>query len=112
MARDLLGIPATSTPSERAFSRAGELFSSRRKCLHGETAQALLNVGSWWDGNDTPGIEAPILQHRAVNHLKKAYKYLPLAYNDEHGKFKILEGQGDEQTDEALNDAGCEDIEV
>lgn len=109
MAHDLLAIPATSTPSECSFSHSGEMFSSRRKCLHGETAQALLNVGSWWDAEDTPGIDAPIVQHKTVNRSYKANRYLPLAFSDENGKFKIMEGQDDDHINDALEDAGCDE---
>ena len=34
IAKDVLGIPATSVPSERIFSKAGELISCRRTCGH------------------------------------------------------------------------------
>ena len=66
MARDLLGIPATSTPAERIFSRAGILYTKNRNRLLGEVAQALMNLGSWWGGQGLPGIQVPVFDHPAV----------------------------------------------
>ena len=67
MALHLLAIPATSTPSERTFSRAGDIFTSHRKCVIGETAQALLNVGSWWSIQGLPGPNHPIIRHPKID---------------------------------------------
>ena len=66
MARDLLGTPATSTPSERMFSRAGDLYRKKRNRLSGESAQALLNLGAWWDGQGLPGDDAPTFKYREL----------------------------------------------
>jgi len=63
MARDLLGIPATSTPAERMFSRAGLMYTKGRNRLLGEIADALMTLGSWWGGDGLPGIEVPVFYH-------------------------------------------------
>ena len=42
VARKLLHIPATSTASERLFSKAGELISSRRSCLKPSVVDKIL----------------------------------------------------------------------
>ena len=48
MARDYLAVPATSCPSERLFSAAGNVISSTRSRLNPETARALLCLKSWY----------------------------------------------------------------
>jgi hypothetical protein len=107
MACDLLAIPATSTPSERLFSCAGEIYSSRRKCLHGDTAQALLNLGTWWGGQGLPGLEAPIIRYP-----KKPDVYLPVVVErGENWEFEGAEGKvvSVEACDEALDATGDDD---
>ena len=42
LARQYLGIPATSVPVERLFSQAGELISAKRNSLQPENANILL----------------------------------------------------------------------
>lgn len=42
LARRYLGVPASSTPSERAFSTAGNIISSKRNCLLPENANLLI----------------------------------------------------------------------
>ena len=78
MARDLLGTPATSTPSERMFSRAGDLYRKKRNRLSGESAQALLNLGAWWDGQGLPGDDAPIFKYRELEQQQTKAIQLPL----------------------------------
>ena len=78
MARDLLGIPATSTPSERIFSRAGDLYRKKRNRLLGETAQALMGLGAWWNGQGLPGDQVPIFKHRELEQLEAKPIQLPV----------------------------------
>ena len=52
MAANYLAIPATSVPSERLFSAAGDLITVRRNCLSAENARAQLCLGEWW-GSET-----------------------------------------------------------
>jgi len=42
VARGLLGVPATSTPSERSFSVAGRTIEDRRTMLSAESIDGLL----------------------------------------------------------------------
>ena len=42
LARKYLAIPATSVPSERAFSAAGHIVNKKRACLHPETVNMLV----------------------------------------------------------------------
>ena len=42
IAKQFFGIPATSVPSERLFSKAGELLSARRSTLKDSHVDALL----------------------------------------------------------------------
>ncbi|XP_065642245.1 E3 SUMO-protein ligase ZBED1-like [Hydra vulgaris] len=42
LAKKYLCIPSTSTPSKRAFSTAGNIITSKRNCLAGETAKWLI----------------------------------------------------------------------
>ena len=44
VARQCLGIPASSVPVERVFSIAGEIISKRRSCLSADTANMLLSL--------------------------------------------------------------------
>jgi hypothetical protein len=102
MAQDLLGIPATSTPSERMFSRAGEIYTSHRRNMEGDAARALLNLGSWWGLEGLPGINTPIF-HPDINLALKSNIHLPLVDEGEYGEFKISDDGGkEEDIDEAL----------
>ncbi len=47
MARDYLAIPATSSPSERAFSYAGNLITKRRIRILSENVRYVLCLRSW-----------------------------------------------------------------
>jgi hypothetical protein len=47
MARIFLAIPATSTPSERVFSEAGNLITEKRARLSGDSIQAGMCLRSW-----------------------------------------------------------------
>jgi len=109
MALDLLGIPATSTPSERCFSRAGEIFSSRRKHMRGDIAQALLNLGSWWGTQSLSGHDAPILNHPAIYHSRQTALKLPvLALNDaKEIIIKVEKEWEEEDIDTTLEKMGC-----
>ncbi|CAD6888048.1 unnamed protein product, partial [Tilletia caries] len=53
MARDILAIPATSVPSEAAFSRGGELVTKRRNRLAGSTVTAIMCLDSWLEAGFT-----------------------------------------------------------
>ena len=46
IARKLLCIPATSTPSERVFSAAGNTILAKRAALNGETVDELIFLNS------------------------------------------------------------------
>ena len=46
VAKKLLAIPATSTPSERSFSVAGRLIEERRTSLDPDNVNALLFLHS------------------------------------------------------------------
>ena len=46
MACDFLAIPATSVPSERLFSDAGQLVTDHRNCLGGDTIRACICLDS------------------------------------------------------------------
>jgi hypothetical protein len=50
MARDYLAIPATTTPSERAFSVAGNLIADNRSRLVSKTVRASMCLRSWYAG--------------------------------------------------------------
>ncbi len=47
IARDYLAIPATSAPSERTFSYAGNLISKRRTRISSENVRYVLCLRSW-----------------------------------------------------------------
>jgi hypothetical protein len=47
MARDVLAVPATSTSSERAFSRGKLIIDLSRSCLSPEKIRALMCLSSW-----------------------------------------------------------------
>lgn len=47
IARDYLAIPATSAPSEREFSAAGQLVTVRRTSLNDDSIQANMCLRSW-----------------------------------------------------------------
>lgn len=47
VARRYLGCPATSVPSERVFSVAGNIVNKRRASLSGENVEMLVCLSSW-----------------------------------------------------------------
>ena len=47
IARDYLGIPATSAPSERVFSEAGNLITNKRTSLSCDSVEANMCLRSW-----------------------------------------------------------------
>ena len=47
IARDYICIPATSVPSEQAFSKSGELISKRRNRLGDRAIEACMCLNSW-----------------------------------------------------------------
>jgi len=47
MARDFLAIPATSVPSERMFSIAGQILTKRRSSLSENMMNALMCTRNW-----------------------------------------------------------------
>jgi hypothetical protein len=107
MARDLLGIPATSTPSERTFSRATTLYSKHRSRLLGDVAQALMNLGSWWGGEGLPGVKVPIIKHPKIEYAQKQKVIqLPKVNVDKYGNilFNEQDGWDIEDYDDAVDD--------
>ena len=44
VAKKFLIIPATSVPSERLFSAAGNVITAKRSCLSDETASMLITL--------------------------------------------------------------------
>jgi len=50
MARDYLGIPATSVPSEEIFSLGKNLITDKRNRLAGKTIRVCMCLKSWWTG--------------------------------------------------------------
>ena len=42
LAKAVIGIPATSTPSERLFSTAGNIVTKKRSCLNPENVDVIL----------------------------------------------------------------------
>ena len=48
MARALLAIPATSVPSERAFSMGGLICTDERASLNGEAIEMLMCMQDWY----------------------------------------------------------------
>ena len=64
MARDMFAIPATSAPSERAFSLARHVVTEFRSSLAPETIRAVLCLKSWLklptydDEDDSEEVEA------------------------------------------------------
>ena len=54
MALDYYAIPATSAPSERVFSMAGNLISKKRTRISSENVRYVLYLRSWGilDSND------------------------------------------------------------
>jgi hypothetical protein len=47
VARDYAGIPGSSAPSERQFSRAGDLIAKKRNRLSPETADSIMCLRYW-----------------------------------------------------------------
>lgn len=47
MALEILSIPATSVPSEQAFSKSGNLITKRRNRLGNKTIRASMCLSSW-----------------------------------------------------------------
>ena len=47
IARDYIGIPSTSVPSEQAFSKSGELISKKRNRLGNNAIEACMCLDSW-----------------------------------------------------------------
>ncbi|EXX78390.1 hypothetical protein RirG_015410 [Rhizophagus irregularis DAOM 197198w] len=47
IARDYIGIPSTSVPSEQAFSKSGELINKRRNRLGDSAIEACMCLNSW-----------------------------------------------------------------
>jgi len=47
MAKDILAIPATSVPSESAFSTSGRIVDDFRSCLNSSTVEVLLLGRNW-----------------------------------------------------------------
>jgi hypothetical protein len=47
IARDYLAIPATSAPSERVFSIAGNLISKKRTSIASENVRYVLCLRAW-----------------------------------------------------------------
>jgi len=111
MGVDMLGIPVTSTPSERLFSKAGEIYSNRRKRLNADAAQALLNISSWWGQNGLPGANAPVLDHPHIAYLRRNHLRMPIAKIAETGGWlpadqgrPVVEGEEEMNLDEELEE--------
>ena len=47
IARDYIGIPSTSVPSEQAFSKSGELINKKRNRLEDNSIEACMCLNSW-----------------------------------------------------------------
>jgi len=47
IARDYIGIPSTSVPSEQAFSKSGELINKKRNRLGDNSIEACMCLNSW-----------------------------------------------------------------
>lgn len=47
IARDYIGIPSTSVPSEQAFSKSGELVNKKRNRLGDNSIEACMCLNSW-----------------------------------------------------------------
>ena len=126
MARDLLGIPATSTPAERIFSRAGIMYTKSRNRLLGDAAQALMNLGSWWGGQGLPGVQVPIFDHTTKEEgeeEERTIQQLPKVVEEEDGKitykedagwekeFDDMDGEGNNQDAKRVGKEDMEDVE-
>lgn len=48
LAIKILGIPATSAPSERAFSSTGRMIEEKRTCLRGDTVKAIMFLNDYY----------------------------------------------------------------
>ena len=61
MARDFLAIPASSVPSEAAFSQAGRVLDDYRSSLDPATVSALMLTKSWMEACDNFNWKRPII---------------------------------------------------
>jgi hypothetical protein len=52
MARDYMSITATSVPSEKLFSRAGNIITKKRNRMLESSCNAILLVKSWLGQED------------------------------------------------------------
>lgn len=85
MARDYMAIPATSAPSERVFSAAGNLISKKRTCISSENVRYVICLRNWGYLVDIDDIEEDLFdangeyirQLRAVDH-ERALRYVVL----------------------------------
>ena len=131
MARDLLGIPATSTPAERIFSHAGIMYTKSRNRLLGDAAQALMNLRSWWGGQGLPGVQVPKFDHitgegEGEEKEKITTQELPKVVEEEDGMMTYQEdagwekefddmdgesGEGNNQDAERVGNEDMEDVE-
>jgi hypothetical protein len=73
MARDYHSIPATSAPSERVFSVAGNLISKKRTKISSENVRNVLCLRSWGILDDADNEEEIIIDQnwKVVQPLEK-----------------------------------------
>ncbi len=70
MARDYLAIPASSVPSEQAFSEAGDILSKRRNRIEGETMGAIMCLKSWLRSDELQEAIEEMELSNVLNQLK------------------------------------------